>query len=62
MLSSGLLASEETQANVATKLEQAIEDLRVKYERIAAEKAAAEAAAAQAKKAEVSARAAARAG
>ena len=48
MLSSGLLASEETQANVSTKLEAAIEDLRLKYERIAAEKEAAAAAAAAA--------------
>ena len=57
MLSSGLLASEETQANVSTKLEAAIEDLRLKYERIAAEKEAAAAAAAAA--AAVDARAAA---
>ena len=46
MLSKGMLASEEVQANVGTKLEQAIEDLRVKYAKIEAEKAAAEAAAA----------------
>ena len=52
MLSKGMLASEEVQANVGTKLEQAIEDLRVKYAKIEAEKAAADAAAAAAAAAE----------
>ena len=40
MLSKGHLAAEETQANVATALEGAIEDLRRKYAAIDAQKAA----------------------